>query len=113
MATLTLNVPDTLAERVEPFSRWLPTILEISLLGLTTPAARTASEIVTFLASNPSEQTVQDYHVSEQAQIRIDDLLEKNRKAILNENELKELDELLELEHVIIMLKASLPSKAI
>jgi hypothetical protein len=105
MATLTLDIPETLKERVEPFSRYLPTILEISLLGLTTPAARVASEIVTFLSSNPSEETVQKYPVSEQAQTRLNELLGQNRETTLNKNDLAELDELLELEHIMIMLK--------
>jgi hypothetical protein len=113
MATLTLDVPETLKERVEPFSRYLPTILEISLLGLSTPAACVASEMVTFLSSNPSQETVQNYHVSEQAQARLDNLLEQNREGKLNQSDLAELDELLELGHVMIMLKASLPHQTI
>ncbi len=109
MATLTLNVSDTLAERVEPFSRWLPTILEISVLGLTSPALQVANETITFLASSPSEQALRNFKFSSKIQQRMDELLERNRESSLTDNELKELDELLKLEHVIIMLKASLP----
>ncbi len=110
MATLTLNVSDTLAERVEPFSRWLPTILEISVLGFTTPALQVANETITFLASNPSEQAVRNFKFSPKIQQRMDELLEHNRESSLTESEMSELDELLRLEHVIIMLKASLPT---
>ena len=107
MATLTLDVSDTLAERVEPFSRWLPTILELSVLGLNTPALQAANETVTFLSSNPSEQTVRNFKFSPKTQQRMDELLERNRERGLTEHELNELDEFLRLEHVIIMLKAS------
>jgi hypothetical protein len=110
MATLTLNVSDTLAERVEPFSRWLPTILEISILGLTSPALQVANETIAFLASNPSEQAVRNFQFSLKTQQHMDELLERNRESSLTEHELKELDELLRLEHVIIMLKGSLPT---
>jgi hypothetical protein len=109
MATLTLNVSDTLAQRIEPFSRWLPTILEISVLGFTTPALHVANETVTFLASNPSEQAVRNFKFSPKAQQRMDELLERNRESDWTESERGELDELLRLEHVIILLKASLP----
>ncbi len=110
MATLTLNVSDTLAERVEPFSRWLPTILEISVLGFTSPALKTAHETITFLASNPSEHAVRNFKFSLKTQQRVDELLERNCESILTENEQQELDEILRLEHVIIMLKALLPT---
>jgi hypothetical protein len=108
MATLTLNVSDTLAERVGPFSHWLPTILEISVLGFTTPALQVANETITFLASNPSEQVVRNFKFSPKTQQRMDELLERNRESNLTESDVSELDELLRLEHVIIMLKASL-----
>jgi hypothetical protein len=65
MATITL--PDELAKRVEFFSRWLPTVLEISLLALKTPAVETASEIIEFLASNPSPGKVPYLNVPKHA----------------------------------------------
>ncbi|MDQ3397774.1 MAG: hypothetical protein M3511_08405 [Deinococcota bacterium] len=106
MATITL--PDELAKRVEPFSRWLPTVLEISLLALKTPAIKTASEIVEFLTSNPSPREVHAYHVSKHAQVRMKRLLALNRAGVLGEAEARELDELISLEHLIITLKANL-----
>ncbi|MDQ3460108.1 MAG: hypothetical protein M3498_12525 [Deinococcota bacterium] len=106
MATVTL--PDELAKRVEPFSRWLPTVLETSLLALKTPAVETASELVEFLASNPLAGEVHAYHVSERAQARMSRLLALNQAGVLGEAEARELDELIKLEHLIITLKASL-----
>jgi hypothetical protein len=108
MATLTLNLPDKLAERLEPFSRWLPVILEISLLKLKTPAAETASELVDFLASNPSVQAVGGYHASQRAQERTNHLLALNRAGVLGEADKLELDEMMQLEQLVRTLKAGL-----
>jgi hypothetical protein len=106
MATVTL--PDELAKRVEPFGRWLPTIIEISLLKLKTPAAETASEVIEFLATSPSAQDVHAYHVSPRAYARIERLLELNRAGLLGEADAAELDELLKIEQLMTSLKADL-----
>ena len=106
MATVTL--PDDLAERVEPFGRWLPTVLEISLLGLKTPASRTAGEIVAFLSTGPSSDEVATYRASVRSQERINRLLALNQAGFLGKVEAEELDELLRLENLLIMLKAEL-----
>ena len=106
----TINLPDELAERVAPFGYWLPTVLEIGLLKLRTPAVETASELVAFLSTNPSAQEVQAYHASEGSQTRVRQLLALNRAGVIGEAEVEELDELLRLEHVIIMLKSQLTS---
>ena len=108
MATITL--PDELAERVAPFSSWLPTVLEVSLLKLKTPAVETASELVTFLTTNPSAQEVEVYHASERSQTRMDQLLALNQAGVISKAEAEELDELLKLEHVVISLKTQLTS---
>jgi hypothetical protein len=106
MVQMTMQVPNELAERIEPVSVWLPTIIELSLIGFKTTATATASEIVAFLLQNPTLQEVFEYHVSEEAQGRIRRLLALNEAGILSETEQQELDELQQLEHVMIMLKA-------
>lgn len=108
MASLTLNLPEQLKARVEPFSRWLPAILELSLLALKTPAYESASELIAFLASNPTPREVHGYRLSEEAQQRVSRLLEQNREGSLGEDEAQELDEYLKLEHVVRLLKADL-----
>ena len=107
---VTITLPDELAERVAPFSRWLPTVLEVSLLKLKTPAVETASELVEFLSTNPSVQEVQTYHASVRSQTRMGQLLALNQAGVISGAEAEELDELLKLEHVVINLKAQLAS---
>lgn len=103
MATVTL--PDDLAERVAPYERWLPAILEVSLSGLKTPAHIAAAELITFLSSNPSIQEVQGYRLSAPLQARVEALLERNRQGTLSQEETAELDEFMALERVVRLLK--------
>ena len=108
MNELILEVTDEQAERLHPLRRWLPTLLELSLLEFRTRAAATASEIVDFLASNPTTEAVRGYHVSEEAQLRLRRLLALNSEGLLGEEEQRELDDLAQLEHTLVMLKASI-----
>jgi hypothetical protein len=113
MTTLTLTLPDHLAERLKPISRWLPHILEIGLLKIKTPAAEMASEIVEFLASNPSNDEVANFHASARASQRVQTLLELNRSGNITEEQTQELDEVIKLEMFIRDLKVSLAKSTI
>jgi hypothetical protein len=108
MAQITMQVPEELANKLEPIQVWLPAILEISLAGCKTLAAAAATEAIQFLSTNPTPQQVLDYHVSERAQMRLRRLLALNAAGVLGKAGQRELDELEQLEHTIIMLKADL-----
>ncbi len=101
MTTVTLELPDALAQRVKPLSRWLPTILEINLLQLEMSAAQTAKEMIDFLASNPSAKAVHQFFVSERAQARMSKLLGLNREGAMRQADAAELDELLALASLL------------
>ena len=113
MATLTLDLSEQLQARVKPFSRWLPVILEVSLLSLKSSAHQTASDFVDFLVSNPAEQEVSNYQFAQQVQERINTLLEHNRLGSLSKADAVELDDYLKLEHVIRVLKLKLKSSTL
>lgn len=106
MVQMTIQVPDELAVRIQPIGSWLPAIIELSLIGVRTLAAATATEVIQFLSENPSLQEVLDYHVSDRAQARLQRLLALNEAGMLSELEQLEMDELQHIEHVVIMLKA-------
>jgi hypothetical protein len=110
MPSVTLELSEELRARVEPFSRWLPAILELSLLVLKTPAFSAASELIEFLVSNPSPGEMYSYHLPNWAQERIEVLLENNSGAGLSDIETRELDEYLKLEHAVRLIKAKLTS---
>jgi len=106
MVEITMQVPDILAQRLQPMTAWLPAVLELSLIGFKTPAVQTASEIVDFLATGPTPETVAAYIVSEEAQARLQRLLALNEAGMLSQTEQLELDEIEQIEHIMIMLKA-------
>jgi hypothetical protein len=111
MPSLTLDISEQLQDKVKPFSRWVPAILEVSLLNLKSPAHGAASEFIDFLTSNPSEQAVGIYKLSEAFQVRVEALLEKNRAATLTQVESTELDDYMRLEHVIRVIKGKVKAK--
>lgn len=106
MVKMTLQVPGTLARRMQPMGPWLPTVLELGLLGCRTRAAAAVVELVELLSRNPSQKEVLSFHASEEIQERSKHLLALNQAGLLGEEEQRELDELDQLEHIVVMLKA-------
>jgi len=106
MVQVIMQVPDELGKRIQPMSAWLPTIIELSLIGFKTLATAAASEVIELLSRNPTAREVLGYHMSDPAQARLRRLLALNEAGLLSEAEQIELDELQRLEHVIVMLKA-------
>ena len=108
MVQMTLTVSEQLAERLEPLGSWLPTVLELTLVGCKTVAAATATEVIEFLSQAPTREEVLAYHASERSQARLQRLLALNAAGQLGEEEQRELDELQQIEHIIVLLKAQL-----
>ena len=119
MAELTLQIPDELAQRLEPLqnrlSELLWQILEIANLSThiepevkvnLTDIPVVYQEILDFLIQRPTAEQIVAFKVSSQAQIRLQILLEKNCEATLTPMELAELDVYEQLEHFMILLKA-------
>ncbi|PSB51103.1 hypothetical protein C7B67_12190 [filamentous cyanobacterium Phorm 6] len=82
MATITLEIPDELALRLDPLKDELPQIL---ILGLREVEANPSNgfsgltQILEFIASLPSPQEILALRLSDSLQAEIDNLLEKNR----------------------------------
>ena len=112
MIEMTFQVPNELAERIQPLGPWLPTVIEVGLLGFRTRATAAASEVIDFLATSPSPQAVMEYHVSDETQMGLRRLLALNSEGLLSPEEQLELDELAQLEHVLIMLKARIANQS-
>lgn len=108
MAEITINISNELATRIQSFSRWLPTILELGLISFKTEAVIVATEIKEFLEKNPSPKKVLKFHVSDKTQERMKRLLALNQLGILSELENRELDELERIEHIMVMLKTQI-----
>ena len=110
MTIMSMEVSEELAEQLRPIGSWLPTIVELGLVGFTTVAAAVATEVVQFLSQNPSPQELLNFHVSPRAQEQLRRLMALNEAGLLSPEEQRELDELEQLEHIIIMLKAQVAS---
>lgn len=119
MAELTIQIPDELAERLEPLCSRLPELLS-QLVNTGSPAGASLElpttnlpempqaylEVLDFLMTRPTPQDIIAFKVSPKAQDRLSSLLDKNREGILTEAEVAELDVYEQLEHLMILMKA-------
>ena len=117
MTTITVEVPDELAAQLNIDAALLPKFvreaIEAKLAKQSESSAGEASrrplyqEIVDFLASGPTAEQIVDFKISESAQERLEDLLERNRESELAPEETTEMDRYLQFSHAMILLKAS------
>jgi hypothetical protein len=116
MTTITLEVPDELAEqfKIDP-SALPPLIREVVAAKSAKFSESQASasdaqpiyrEIVDFLSSSPTAEQIAAFKISDEAQERLEELLDKNREEGLTPEERSELDTYGQLNHLIIRLKA-------
>lgn len=106
MVELTIKVSDELAEQIIEKEEQLEEILQIGLRGLGHQNSMLYEEIVQFFASRPSLEDIASLKASEESQLRIRQLLEKNQSGNLSQEELLDLDEIQQLNHMITVLKA-------
>lgn len=115
MTTITLDVPQELAEELQTVNDELPELLLMALQirQLTSKSSWSSvatspvfSEMLDFLAGGPTPQEIIDFKVSPVAQSRLEELLEKNRESQLSSAEASELDTFQQVNHIFILLKA-------
>ncbi len=119
MAQLTIQIPDELAQRLEPLQNRLPELLwrlldidnlqinsQPTIQAETTNIAAVYQEVLDFLIKRPTPEEITNFKVSPLSQTRLQELLEKNRSATLSPMELAELDVYEQLEHMMLLLKA-------
>jgi len=119
MAELTIQISDELAQRLEPLQNRLPELLwqllDVANLPINSqPIVETEAtdipavyqEVLDFLIKRPTPEEIIAFKVSPIAELRLKELLEKNRSATLSSIELAELDVYEQLEHMMILLKA-------
>ncbi len=70
------------------------------------PPASIQEEVLSFLLTSPTPQQVIDFRASEAAQNRLRDLLDANCAGTLNGKEQAELDEAMQMDHFVTLLKA-------
>jgi hypothetical protein len=105
MQTVTIAVPDTLAEQLDQMRDRLPELLELSLRQPPIPAS-VYREILAFLADNPTPEQIAAFGPPPEMQQRLQTLLARERDSNLTEAERDELAEFERIEHLMIMIKA-------
>jgi hypothetical protein len=116
MTTITLEIPDELAVRLDPLRERLPELLS-HVLALTPPEAKLNAsgtalthpvflEMIDFLAARPTAEQIIAHKAAPAIQKRLEELLDKNREADLNPSEKEEMDAYLLVNHMMILLKA-------
>jgi hypothetical protein len=105
MATLTIEIPDDLMERLDPIRDQLPELLR-RCLQPSVLSAQVYRYILDFLASQPSPDAVAAFRPTPTMQDRLRYLLGRSDDGTLTPEESQELDEYERIEHLIILLKA-------
>lgn len=104
MRTITLDVPDELADQLAQMRDRLPELLALSLQQPAVPA-HVYRAILTFLASGPTPAQIAAFSPSPEVQQRLRTLLERSQAGVLTSTEQAELDELERIEHIVVMMK--------
>ena len=114
LASITLDIPQELAGRLNPLQGQLPRILELGLRefdAVEQNGFEGAAEVLELLASLPSPEEILDIKPSQRLQARIGELLEKNRSTGLSAEEEREWEQFQYLEHLVRVAKAKAHAK--
>ena len=106
MATITLELPENLANRIEEIGDQLALVLEMGLSRLAPVSTQSYMEIMALLSQTPAPQAILDFRFSAEIENRIGELLAKNRASTLSQAEDVELDRLCQLEEQLQLLKS-------
>ncbi|MEI6328941.1 MAG: hypothetical protein ACOYN8_15870 [Pseudanabaena sp.] len=75
-------------------------------MNTATKTIKVYDEIVEFIASGTTPQSVIDFHLSETAQERLEDLIYNAKNNTLTKEDQRELDHFLTIEHILTLAKA-------
>jgi hypothetical protein len=106
MVNMTIQVPEELAEQITAVQDRLPELLKYGLQELPPLPNETYRYVLKFLVKQPSPKEVMDFEPTAEMQERASMLLQKNREGTLTPVEQKELDEYVQINHLVTMLKA-------
>jgi len=106
MATLTIEIPEDLAHRLQPVQDQMITILEFGLQAVAPVQQKPYLDMIDFLASGPEPDELAAMQASPALQERIAELLDKNRVGELTAQEAAELDRYEQLDYLMTLVKA-------
>jgi hypothetical protein len=76
------------------------------------PEQTLTEEVAEFLARGPSAEEIANFHISEPAQERVRELMEKDEESTLTPEETAELDEITVLDQLFTLIRARLRSRS-
>jgi hypothetical protein len=106
MVEITIQVPESLVERLEAARARLPEVLAYGLEQLPPLPNQVYRYILEFLASGPTPEALMAFGPTPEMQARVNELLEKNRAGRLAPKENQELEEYVRVDHLLTLLKA-------
>ena len=107
---ITVDVPNNLGLRLDPFKNQLSDLLELGLREMNIPSEsdfHSLNEILEFLAKLPSPEEIIALRPSKALQQQINDLLEKQHNSGLNNEEERQWQQFEYLEHLVRIAKAN------
>jgi hypothetical protein len=106
---ITIEVPDSLGQQLQPFQERLAEILERGLREFTaeqTIAYQDEEAIMELLTSAPAPEQVLAIRASPALDQRVSELLARSKEGQLSRAEEREFDRIMMLEHLVRMAKA-------
>lgn len=103
---VTIELPDSLADRVEAESGRLTELVIRALRPKPVEISLLQQEVLSFLARGPEASEIAEFRPSESAAERMRDLLRRSKEGALTPAEDAEMDEIEEVDHLVSLLKA-------
>ena len=103
--TLTIDIPDKLAEQLGPERERVAQIIARGLRRDWSGSSPLRREVISFLAGRPTAEQIIGFRPSETAARRLEELLHKNDENRLAPDEEAELDEMCEIDRFVSLIK--------
>ncbi|MFN8491914.1 MAG: hypothetical protein U0350_30215 [Caldilineaceae bacterium] len=105
MVQLTIEVPEDLADRLQPVRNRMADILELGLRDIEPLNQPLYNELIEFLSRGPRPQEILAFRPSAVVNERISILLDKNQSGSLNASEQAELEQAEQLDYLMTLIK--------
>ena len=103
---LTIDIPDKLAEQLEPERDRLTSIIARGLRRSWSGTSSLRREVISFLARRPNIDEILNFRPSERSTERAQELRRRNGEGTLTLEEEAELDEMCDVDRFVSLIKA-------
>lgn len=105
MVEVTIQVPESLAEKIAENRERIPEILALAFKELPPLPNEVYRMVMEFLASNPSPEAILDFDLTPSMRERATALVQKDRASQTSNAETAELDEYVRIDNILSTLK--------